>query len=863
MKKILVLVATLAVLGMTTLVYALFTNGGFELGDFTGWTIEHGSNFGLTVGVENGVTVPTGENISWQAGMDPSLDNTWYPAEFGNLQRTAITGLSDNGLVARSLSPVKYQKHSIRVNSPDGDNHAHRISQESVLGAADRDAADGRFHVRFAWAAVLENPGHNAGGQPYFHLTLKNATDNVVLYSKFFYSNQPGFPWSSDNTVFGGWLWIDWQEVDLDITDNVAVGNTIRIELSVGDCAFGGHGGYAYLDGFRSQASAISSDSTFTIDNGLGNGVVCGMVVGRDGKGPVSAAEGAGMIALYFVLLLLPVGILKILNGRKRSLFNRAGLIALLVAAIFLAATSAQATHLLAPKAQRFHPTTDGLGALTVDSDETIGEGKLAVGATLNFVKKPLNFGDIEALKVQKVAVDELYTANLTAAYGLTKYLELGLDVPYNYASRSLNVLTDEYTSDSNIGDIRVNAKFRLIDAPKYGVALVPFVNFATGNNDFLLSEKKFGFGARLAGHFDVMKAATLYANLGAEHVGDVAATRTSPSYYTPWYQYGVGGAYRLPGARKDKVLVEINGETPMAYPYGRTVTSPFEVLGAYRREVKPGLSLTAGAGAGLNHGMGAPQYRLFLGIAGVFDLAKAPPPPAPVAPPPPPPEPVAPPPPPPPVVAPPPPPPPPAAPTASISANPPAVDAGKCATLNWSSENATDASIDQGVGTVPPNGSKSVCPDATKQYTVTATGAGGSGTATTTVAVNPPPPPPPPPAVKPVKEVIHLQVQFDTAKADVKSKYNADLQRVADYMKKYPETTVTIEGNTDSVGGKKYNQNLSERRAASVTDYLVKKLGVDAAKISSVGYGLTRPVADNKTPEGRQQNRRVDAVFR
>lgn len=126
-----------------------------------------------------------------------------------------------------------------------------------------------------------------------------------------------------------------------------------------------------------------------------------------------------------------------------------------------------------------------------------------------------------------------------------------------------------------------------------------------------------------------------------------------------------------------------------------------------------------------------------------------------------------------------------------------------------------------------------------------------------------PAPTPPPPPEVKPVKEVIHLNVQFDTAKADVKTVYYTDLKRVAEYMKKYPETTVTIEGNTDNVGGKKYNQKLSERRAESVKNYLVQKLGVDASKISSVGYGLTRPVAANKTPEGRQKNRRVDAVFR
>ncbi len=226
----------------------------------------------------------------------------------------------------------------------------------------------------------------------------------------------------------------------------------------------------------------------------------------------------------------------------------------------------------------------------------------------------------------------------------------------------------------------------------------------------------------------------------------------------------------------------------------------------------------------------------------------------APAAPPPPPPPPVQ--------AAPPPPPPP----TASISANPPSVDSGKCTDLSWSTTNATSASIDQGIGSVDPSGIRQVCPSASTQYLITASGQGGTGTATTTVTVNPPsppPPPPPPPAVKPVKEIISLEVQFDTDKADIKPKYDADIARVADYLKKYPETTVTIEGNTDNVGGKKYNQKLSERRAESVKKYLVEKLGADASKISSVGYGLTKPVADNKTAEGRQKNRRVDAVFR
>ena len=59
-----------------------------------------------------------------------------------------------------------------------------------------------------------------------------------------------------------------------------------------------------------------------------------------------------------------------------------------------------------------------------------------------------------------------------------------------------------------------------MLERARYGLALIPFANFATGDKDFLLSEGKFGFGVKVAGHFDVAKPLTLYANLGAEHIG-------------------------------------------------------------------------------------------------------------------------------------------------------------------------------------------------------------------------------------------------------------------------------------------------------------------------------------------------------
>lgn len=211
-------------------------------------------------------------------------------------------------------------------------------------------------------------------------------------------------------------------------------------------------------------------------------------------------------------------------------------------------------------------------------------------------------------------------------------------------------------------------------------------------------------------------------------------------------------------------------------------------------------------------------------------------------------------------VVAPPPPPPPPAlAPTVSLSANPAVIDPGKCTTLFWSSENASGASIDQGIGDVGKSGSRQVCPTATTLYTINATGEGGSQAASTTVTVYPLPPPPHPTKVID-RLVIHVNFNFD--KSDIRKADTAELQNAVFFVKKYPGYSISVEGHTDSVGTDKYNQALSERRAAAVKKYLVENAAATPDKIKPVGYGETRPVANNKTAEGRFKNRRVEILI-
>jgi OOP family OmpA-OmpF porin len=123
-----------------------------------------------------------------------------------------------------------------------------------------------------------------------------------------------------------------------------------------------------------------------------------------------------------------------------------------------------------------------------------------------------------------------------------------------------------------------------------------------------------------------------------------------------------------------------------------------------------------------------------------------------------------------------------------------------------------------------------------------------------------PPPPPPPPPVQE--KVTIALNVEFDTNKAIVKDKYYDEIKRVADFMKEFPDTTCEIGGHTDNIASAAYNQKLSEKRANSVRQYLIDKFGIDGSRLTATGYGLTKPIASNDTEEGRQQNRRVEAVM-
>lgn len=100
--------------------------------------------------------------------------------------------------------------------------------------------------------------------------------------------------------------------------------------------------------------------------------------------------------------------------------------------------------------------------------------------------------------------------------------------------------------------------------------------------------------------------------------------------------------------------------------------------------------------------------------------------------------------------------------------------------------------------------------------------------------------------------------ILFAVNSASLQPKAKESVQKLADVLKKYPDTNVIIEGNTDNTGSEELNQKLSEKRAKAVSDY-VTTLGVSSSRLTTVGKGESNPVASNDTPEGRSKNRRVE----
>lgn len=231
-----VLIATLAV----TAALAAFTNGDFETGTFGGWTQEFFLNNGLTGSPPftgaNIVRTPGGSNQSIIMGPFPARSQT------------------------DAYSPIKYPaagSYTARINGPTSGRISNTIKQTVTVDASDVSVVDGLVHLRFIYAAVMQDPGHAPQEQPWFYVSVKNDTKGTTLYDKFSYVGEPGVSWQ--NGTVTGWKYLDWIQIKID--GGMDVGDQITLEAIAADCSLGAHSGYVYIDeiGFRIPAPSITA----------------------------------------------------------------------------------------------------------------------------------------------------------------------------------------------------------------------------------------------------------------------------------------------------------------------------------------------------------------------------------------------------------------------------------------------------------------------------------------------------------------------------------------------------------------------------------------------------------------------------
>jgi outer membrane protein OmpA-like peptidoglycan-associated protein len=103
--------------------------------------------------------------------------------------------------------------------------------------------------------------------------------------------------------------------------------------------------------------------------------------------------------------------------------------------------------------------------------------------------------------------------------------------------------------------------------------------------------------------------------------------------------------------------------------------------------------------------------------------------------------------------------------------------------------------------------------------------------------------------------------IYFDFNKADVKPESDSTLEQIAGLLKKNPSLKLLVVGHTDNVGNENYNYDLGKRRADAVSRYLITKKNLDPIRVVPVSYGQSAPMEENKTPQGRAMNRRVEIL--
>jgi len=166
---------------------------------------------------------------------------------------------SDLGATATLRWP-RYGNQSVIVNQHGSSYNVNALSQTFTITSANVDPADGKVHIRFVYAPVVENPGHSYNQQPYYFVQLKNITQNTVLYEEFGAGGtDAGIPWKTANSI----QYKNWQLLDIAPGSSaVNLGDTVELDVIASGCSQGGHWGEVYVDGVGTTIPGITVEGT-------------------------------------------------------------------------------------------------------------------------------------------------------------------------------------------------------------------------------------------------------------------------------------------------------------------------------------------------------------------------------------------------------------------------------------------------------------------------------------------------------------------------------------------------------------------------------------------------------------------------
>jgi outer membrane protein OmpA-like peptidoglycan-associated protein len=588
-----------------------------------------------------------------------------------------------------------------------------------------------------------------------------------------------------------------------------------------------------------------------------------------EGSGCSSTGSGG---ALLWPLVL---GVLARFSRRRRNAAP-----ALLAATAVLAvpaAASAQPDDVSRSfQLERFQPQPGRADVLGVQSAR-VGE-HLAFSARLfaDYAHQPLRLVSTVDDRFQHIMVSNQSHFTLTAALALKERFELGLSVPVllHQATEGAALVDSRLggrVSSAAFSELRLSTKAVLVRAENYGLALSLPVTLPTAPADSYVGGSSLTFNPTVVGELAGPRGSRVMLNAGLllERSRQFLNLHLGPAF-----TYGVGGKVDLVPRWNLAFLSTLSGQVGLSQPSAET--SPLELLLALRWGFIRDMEMTLGAGPGLTNGYGTPRYRLLAALSYVPGARSTPARPAPVAHPVPPPPPTT-----------PAPPPMPAPPPLVARDDETRVQAGQSVSLNvlGNDEGQRGEALRLVEVTSATGGQVELAPDGTVHYTAREGFSGreeltyrvvgeGGRVATGTLVVNveaPPPPPPPAPAPSPAPAAVVVEkgkiraldkVLFATNKDEVLPESLHILDDVFHLMSTDATIRkVRIEAHTDNKGSAAYNQDLSERRAKWVREYLVKK-GIDPVRLDSKGFGPSRPIDTNDTPEGRGNNRRVEFVI-